>query len=88
MLAITPEGTRKKTAHWKSGFYYIALGARVPMQLAFLDYRRKAGGLGPLIMPSGNIEADMAVMRDFFSGIVGKRPDQAGDIQLLDREPK
>jgi len=87
-LAITPEGTRKKTAHWKSGFYYIALGAHVPMQLAFLDYRRKAGGFGPLIMPSGNIEADMAVMRDFFSGIVGKHPEQAGDIQLLDREPK
>ena len=83
-LAITPEGTRKKTAHWKSGFYHIAKGAQVPMQLAFLDYRHKVGGFGPLIMPSDNIEADMQVMRDFFAGISGKYPDQAGDIQLAD----
>ena len=82
-LAITPEGTRKKTAHWKTGFYYIAMGAQAPIQLAFLDYARKIGGFGPLITPSGDIEADMAVMRDFFSGIAGKYPDQAGDIQLV-----
>jgi 1-acyl-sn-glycerol-3-phosphate acyltransferase len=83
-LAITPEGTRKKTAYWKSGFYHIAKGANVPMQLAFLDYRHKVGGFGPLIMPSDNIEADMQVMRDFFGGISGKHPDQAGEIQLAD----
>jgi 1-acyl-sn-glycerol-3-phosphate acyltransferase len=83
-LAITPEGTRKKTGHWRSGFYYIAVGAQVPIQLAFLDYRHKAGGFGPLIMPSGSIEADMQVMRDFFTGISGKHPDQAGEIQLAD----
>jgi 1-acyl-sn-glycerol-3-phosphate acyltransferase len=81
-LAITPEGTRKKTPHWKTGFYYIALGARVPIQLAFLDYRRKIGGFGPTIMPSGDIDADLSIMRDFFSGISGKYPDQAGDIQI------
>jgi 1-acyl-sn-glycerol-3-phosphate acyltransferase len=87
-LAITPEGTRKKTTHWKSGFYYIAAGAQVPMLLAFLDYRHKAGGFGPLIMPSGNIEADMQVMRDFFGGISGKHPEQAGDIQLASNSSK
>jgi 1-acyl-sn-glycerol-3-phosphate acyltransferase len=85
-LAITPEGTRKKTTHWKSGFYHIAAGAKVPILLAFLDYRHKAGGFGPLIMPSGSIEADMEVMRSFFSGIAGKYPELAGDIQLMDRE--
>jgi 1-acyl-sn-glycerol-3-phosphate acyltransferase len=82
VLAITPEGTRKKTSHWKSGFYYIALGARVPIQLAFLDYRRKIGGFGPTITPSGDIDADLSIMRDFFSGIAGKYPDQAGEIQI------
>ena len=82
VLAITPEGTRKKTSHWKSGFYYIALGARVPIVLAFVDYRSKSGGFGPAIMPSGDIDADLSIMRDFFSGIVGKNPDQAGDIRL------
>jgi 1-acyl-sn-glycerol-3-phosphate acyltransferase len=84
VLAITPEGTRKKTAHWKTGFYYIALGAHVPIQLAFLDYRRKIGGFGPLIVPSGDIDADLSIMRDFFSGICGKYPDQAGDIRIAD----
>ena len=82
VLAITPEGTRKKTSHWKTGFYYIALGAQIPMQLAFLDYRRKIGGFGPLIMPSGDIDADLSIMRGFFSGIAGKYPDQVGDIQI------
>jgi 1-acyl-sn-glycerol-3-phosphate acyltransferase len=84
VLAITPEGTRKKTSHWKTGFYYIALGAHVPIQLAFLDYQRKIGGFGPVIMPSGDLDADLAIMRDFFSGISGKYPDQAGDIQVVD----
>jgi 1-acyl-sn-glycerol-3-phosphate acyltransferase len=82
-LAITPEGTRKKTAYWKTGFYYIALGAQVPILLAFLDYRRKIGGFGPLITPSGDIEADMRIMRDFFTPISGKYPEQAGEIQLM-----
>jgi 1-acyl-sn-glycerol-3-phosphate acyltransferase len=83
-LAITPEGTRKKTPYWKTGFYYIAVGAQVPIQLAFLDYRRKIGGFGPLITPSDDIEADISIMRDFFSSKSGKYPDQAGDIQILD----
>jgi len=82
-LAITPEGTRKKTTYWKTGFYYIASGANVLIQLAFLDYRRKIGGFGPLIIPSGDIEADMALMRDFYATISGKHPDQAGDITLI-----
>jgi 1-acyl-sn-glycerol-3-phosphate acyltransferase len=82
ILAITPEGTRKKTPHWKTGFYYIAVGAQVPIQFAFLDYRRKVGGFGPLIMPSGDIEADLSIARDFFAGIAGKYPDQAGDIRI------
>lgn len=83
-LAITPEGTRKKTSHWKTGFYYIALGAQVPIQLAFLDYQRKIGGFGPSFTPSGDIGADLSIMRNFFSGISGKYPDQAGDIQIAD----
>jgi 1-acyl-sn-glycerol-3-phosphate acyltransferase len=87
VLAITPEGTRKKTSHWKTGFYYIASGARVPIQLAFLDYRRKIGGFGPLLMPSGDINADLSMMRDFFSGIAGKYPDLAGVIRIASGNP-
>ena len=43
------EGTRKRTPHWRSGFYHIALGAQVPIALGFADYQRKVGGIGRVI---------------------------------------
>jgi len=82
LLVITPEGTRKRAPYWRSGFYHVALGAQVPMALAFADYRRKVGGIGGMMMPSGDIDADMALIRDFYIGIVGKNPDQFGEIRL------
>jgi 1-acyl-sn-glycerol-3-phosphate acyltransferase len=82
ILAVLPEGTRKRTPYWKSGFYHIANGAQVPLILGFADYKRKVGGIGPVFMPSGDIEADMALIRDFYTGIVGKRPDQFGEIRV------
>lgn len=75
-VIVPPEGTRNKVTHWKSGFYYIALGARVPIALAFLDFGRKVGGIGRMFEPSGNIEADMIVIRQFYAGITGKNPRQ------------
>jgi len=86
LLAIPPEGTRKRAPYWRSGFYHIALGAQVPIVLAFADYRRKVGGIAGMIMPSGDIDADMALIRDFYSGIIGKRPEQFGDIRLKSQD--
>jgi len=86
-LAILPEGTRKRAPYWKSGFYHIARGANVPIALGFADYQRKVGGIGRVFMPSGDIEADMAIIRDFYTGIVGKRPEQFGEIQLRSELP-
>lgn len=71
-LVIAPEGTRKRTTHWKTGFYHIARGAGVPIALGFLDYRRKVGGVGPVLIPSGDLERDMSVIRDFYADITGK----------------
>ena len=51
-LILAPEGTRKRTTHWKTGFYHIACGAGVPIVLGFLDYERKVGGIGPVVMPT------------------------------------
>ena len=59
-LIVPPEGTRGKTRHWKTGFYFIAQQAGVPIVLAFVDYGRKVGGLGPLFEPTGDVDADMA----------------------------
>lgn len=81
-MAIAPEGTRKKATHWKTGFYYIAQGAQVPIVFAFFDYKRKVMGIGPAMMPSGDIQADMEVIRDFYSKVHARYPDLVGDIAL------
>jgi 1-acyl-sn-glycerol-3-phosphate acyltransferase len=80
VLAITPEGSRRRTRYWKTGFYYIALSAHVPILLAFLDYRRKVLGTGPLLTPSGDIQADMAIIREFYSRVTARHPQRVGDI--------
>ena len=77
VLTVPPAGTRKRVMYWKSGFYHIANGAQVPIVLGFLDYRRKLGGIGPLIQPSGDMEADMVVIRNFYSDITGKNAHQS-----------
>ncbi len=76
-IAITPEGARRKTPYWKTGFYHIAYGARVPIVLGFLDYRRKAGGVGPTVVPTGDIEADMEKIRSFYARVVARYPENA-----------
>ncbi|HPW29389.1 MAG TPA: 1-acyl-sn-glycerol-3-phosphate acyltransferase, partial [Rhodoferax sp.] len=53
-LVVPPEGTRGKTRYWKTGFYYIAVGAGVPIVMAYMDYERKISGLGPVFHPTGD----------------------------------
>jgi 1-acyl-sn-glycerol-3-phosphate acyltransferase len=77
VMVIAPEGTRKKVNHWKTGFYYIAMGANVPLAMGFIDYLRKEGGFGPTLMPTGNIEADMEKIRAFYQNITAKIPDKS-----------
>ncbi len=71
-LVVPPEGTRQKTRYWKTGFYYIALSAKVPIVLAYMDYQRKISGLGPLFHPTGNLEADMVKIKAFYADFAGK----------------
>lgn len=75
-LIVPPEGTRGKTRHWKTGFYFIAQEAGVPIVLAFVDYGRKVGGLGPVFEPTGDLERDMADIKAFYAPIKGKNADQ------------
>lgn len=82
IIGISPEGTRKKSSHWRSGFYYIALKAQVPIVMAYLDYGKKVCGIGPSMIPTGDIEADFRMIRDFYSGIRGKYPHEQGEISL------
>jgi 1-acyl-sn-glycerol-3-phosphate acyltransferase len=75
-VVITPEGTRKPTTRWKRGFYYIAERANLPIALAYMDYAKKEGGIGPVIQPSGDINADMEKIKRFYMGITAKHPER------------
>lgn len=75
-VIIPPEGTRNKVTQWKTGFYYIAVGAQVPVALAFLDFGRKVGGIGKMLHPCGDIDVDMQKIRQFYAGVTGKNPQQ------------
>ena len=86
VIVITPEGTRKRTESWKSGFYYIARGAQVPIVLGFVDYGRKRLGIGPAVMPSGDLELDLAPIRSFYADKSGKHPEQKGEVRIFPRD--
>lgn len=86
-LVIPPSATRKKAAHWKSGFYHIARGAGVPILCTFLDYTRKVGGIGTVVVPTGDIRADMDVIRGFYEGIHGLYPQNQTPIYLPEEDP-
>ncbi len=75
-LAIAPEGTRKKNAQWKSGFYYIALGAGVPISLAHIDYTRKEVGISKNFIPTGNENEDIEQIKQFYKNFKGRHPEQ------------
>jgi 1-acyl-sn-glycerol-3-phosphate acyltransferase len=86
IIVITPEGTRKKTEYWKTGFYYIALAANVPVALGYLDYPRKRVGIGKMITLVGDLEADLAVIREFYADKMGKYPQDHGEIRIRPTE--
>jgi 1-acyl-sn-glycerol-3-phosphate acyltransferase len=74
IVIVPPEGTRSKVTQWKTGFYYIALGAGVPIALGYLDFRRKEAGLSRMFEPTGDIAADMVEIQAFYAGFSGKNP--------------
>lgn len=82
MIVVPPEGTRGLAKGWKSGFYHIAWGAKVPICCGFLDYKTKRGGFGPMIYPTGNIDADMEAIRDFYKDITGRHPELTTPMKI------
>ncbi len=81
-LVLAPEGTRSHTDHWKSGFYRIALAARLPLGLGFIDYATRRVGVDSYLELSGDEQADFACIRAFYADKRGLRPQQASDIRL------
>lgn len=81
-LMVPAEGTRSYRPYWKSGFYWMAHEAQVPIVLGFLDYERKRAGFGPAFVPTGDVTADMDRIRAFYEGKQGKFPDQFSRVRL------
>lgn len=73
-LAVTPEGTRSLATKWKRGFYFIALKAGLPIQLYAIDYKNKRIVCTQELVPSGDVEADMRLIMDYYRPYEGKYP--------------
>ncbi|MCW3849291.1 lysophospholipid acyltransferase family protein [Sphingomonas sp. LB-2] len=89
MLVIAPEGTRSAVSQWRTGFYHIAMGAGVPLVCGLIDYAKRTGGLGPAFMPTGDYEADMAQVIDYYRTAVPRHPERAiTDFSVITRSAR
>lgn len=74
-MTLAPEGTRKKVTEWRTGFYYIAKEAKVPIIMFTLDFENKQNKISEPFYPSNNMEADFKFMHKFFEGVKGKKAE-------------
>lgn len=74
-LTLAPEGTRKKVEEWKTGFYYIAKAAKVPIIMFTLDFENKRNTISEPFYPTDNTEEDLKFIRSYFDGVKGKVPE-------------
>lgn len=85
LFAISPEGTRASGKYWRSGFYYIAIKAEVPIVLAFLDYEKREGGFGKIIYPTGKVQEDLEEIKKFYDTIHAKHPKKFAPIRFKEK---
>ena len=76
ILAITPEGTRKRNPNWKTGFYRIAIAANVPVSLAYIDFGKKELSMGKMFYPTGNMEEDIKKVKEYYKDKKGYHPEK------------
>jgi len=74
-ITFAPEGTRKKVDKWRTGFYYVAKAANVPIIMFTLDFKNKINTVSEPFWPTNDIEADFKFMRNFYKGVIGKKPE-------------
>lgn len=86
-LTITPEATRAYRPNWRSGFYHLALEAKVPLVLVYIDYPNKELGVVDHLYLSGDQEVDLAAIRAAYAGRLGRYPHNAAPIVLAERRP-
>ncbi|NOX70926.1 MAG: acyltransferase [Gammaproteobacteria bacterium] len=86
-LALAPEGTRRKMPYWKTGFYQIAVAAKVPIVLAFIDYEQRKMGIGIQLDPADDIDVNLEKIREFYAPFKPCRPDRLGPIAFPPTTP-
>ena len=74
-LLTPPEDTRSKVEKWRTGFYYVALQAKVPIALGYMDFETRECGIDKLLYPTGDYAADMKIIREFYKDKKGKNPE-------------
>jgi 1-acyl-sn-glycerol-3-phosphate acyltransferase len=86
VLVVPAEGTRSRSDHWKSGFYRIAQQADVPIVCAYLDRTTRTAGFGTVLRPTGDVRADMDVIRACYAGKVGLKPEGTTPPRLREED--
>lgn len=81
-LALSPEGTRKWKPYWKTGFYRIARAANVPVVLAFIDYKTKQMGIGPVLPLGLSLQETLSEIRKYYGHRTGYRPELQGPLEF------
>jgi 1-acyl-sn-glycerol-3-phosphate acyltransferase len=85
-LALSPEGTRRFQDHLRSGFYHLALATRVPVGLAYIDYGSRAVGVSCYVRMSGDVDADLRLLRGFYADRRGLYPQLASTIAFRESD--
>lgn len=88
LLMVPAEGTRSRRDYWKSGFYFMAKEAGVPILAGYLDYGRKVASTGIPLQPSSDVRADMDVLRAHYDGRVGAHPQHFSPVRLRQEDPE
>jgi 1-acyl-sn-glycerol-3-phosphate acyltransferase len=86
LLIIAAEGTRKKRDYWKSGFYRIAQQTGLPISLGFIDGPTRTMGFGPSFLPTGDVVADMDMVRAFYADKHGLHPQLRTEPRLPEED--
>jgi 1-acyl-sn-glycerol-3-phosphate acyltransferase len=86
LLVIAAEGTRSTGDYWKSGFYRIARGASLPIALAFVDGPTRTAGFGPTLRATGDVVADMDLVRAFYADKRGIHPELRTEPRLREED--
>ncbi len=81
-LGLAPEGTRRYTDHWRTGFYHIAERTGARILLMYADFEKKETGMGPVVTLTGDMAADFEVIKDFYADKAPCIPENRSEAVL------